>query len=174
MRARPALFCVGRPFSGDDAVGLVVADRLCRRGIPAQRITDGAALVAALAEERQALIVDAAVGAGPPGSLIYLSANSLFATDAPDADLPRIALVSSHGISVRDAIRIARALGGAIDIHVLAISVDRSEVRPSDQLSPEAERAAEGATERITSMFATGRFGDASGETPIAALHTWR
>jgi hydrogenase maturation protease len=106
---------VGQPLAGDDGVGPEVARALAEGGVPALRATDGAALVTLLEGERRAIIVDAAVGAGPAGTVRVFGPGEL-------PSLPHHPS-SSHGLSVAEAIALARALG-PIDIDVVAVSID--------------------------------------------------
>lgn len=124
-RADPLVVAIGQPFGGDDAVGLVVAERLRATGIPTRTVPDGAALTDLLSTVPRAILLDAVVGAGPPGTIVHLSGDALvdLASD-PRASHAGSRPVSCHGISVALAVSIARALGGAADVQLVGVAVD--------------------------------------------------
>jgi len=115
---------LGQPAAGDDAVGHAVVAELARRlqarnrqeQAVLHRFTDGTGLVELL-DGRPLLVVDAAVGAAPPGTLLE-----------PDLDeLAGVPLVSTHGIGLLEAVGLARALegdGATRGLRVVAVSID--------------------------------------------------
>ena len=129
MTARPStpratvVVGIGQPLGGDDAVGLVVAAHLRTTGIQATSVEDGAALAELLSTAERAVIIDAVVGAGPPGTVIHLRGDEL--TELATSGIARAsaAPLSSHGLSVALAVSIARALGGAAEAHLVGIAI---------------------------------------------------
>jgi hydrogenase maturation protease len=105
---------MGQPLAGDDGVGREVVRWLVAQGIAAAWAPDGAALIALLEGAARAIVIDAAVGAGPPGSIKIL---------APGEVPPPRHPASSHGLSVPEAIALARALG-PIDVQIVAVAID--------------------------------------------------
>ena len=98
---------LGQTLAGDDGVGLLVLDELEREpppGVELHRVSDAAALVELVQGAQRVVIVDAAVGAGAPGTVRTLQAEAL-------AD-GEIAPVSTHGIAVGQALELARVLAG--------------------------------------------------------------
>ena len=125
LRADPLVVAIGQPLGGDDAVGLVVAERLRTTGIPTRTVSDGSALAELLSTVPRAILLDAVVGAGPAGTIVHLSGDALvdLASD-PRASRAGSRPVSCHGISVALAVSIARALGGATDVQLVGVAVD--------------------------------------------------
>jgi len=105
------LIGLGAPDRGDDAVGLVVAERLRPRLAGRVRVVagcaDALALVATLEGARMAVVVDALRGGeDPPGTLRRLD----LAASEPPCPPPR---VSGHGDALGAGWRLARSLGAA-------------------------------------------------------------
>jgi hydrogenase maturation protease len=96
---------LGQPAAGDDGVGIAVIVRLRAEGnvdgVLYETITDPSALVERLQSGVPTIIVDALVGGGKPGDVIVLDAERLTGDTRP---------LSTHGISVAQAISLARAL----------------------------------------------------------------
>lgn len=140
---------LGRPHGGDDAVGLAVASRLREHGIPALHATDATALVDVLLVAERAIVVDAVVGGGPPGSLVTLNAEDLAGRGAA---VP----VSSHALSVAGAVAIARTLGGAAEVHLIGVCIQPPDGR-SLEMSAEVAAAVEPAAERARALLLLSR-----------------
>jgi len=98
---------VGNPWRGDDAAGLVVADRVRAQaqGVLVETLEgDASALVHLWAGHDEVALVDAASSGAPPGTLHELRHG--------DATLQAAALRSStHAFGVADAVGLAAALG---------------------------------------------------------------
>lgn len=99
---------VGNPDRGDDAAGREVARRLGAMAIPGVEIVEldgeATALLAQLEGASAAILIDACVSGGEPGTIHRY--------DVVEAPLPSGAFgVSSHGFGVSEAIELARALG---------------------------------------------------------------
>lgn len=125
---------IGQAFGGDDAVGLAVAERLRTQGIQTVVVPDGAALVDALAEVERAVIIDAVAGGGPPGTVLHLEGDEL-------AGRAGAVPVSSHGLSVADAVAVARALGGAAEVHLIGVAIEPGACSPAGTIGAGAATA---------------------------------
>jgi hydrogenase maturation protease len=130
---------IGQPLGGDDAVGLAVAERLRTEGIQTRTVTDGAELATALAGAERAVIIDAVAGGGPAGSVLHLQGDEL-------CGLAGAVPVSSHGLSVADAVALARALGGASEAHLIGVAIEPRDVRQSPPRAWEATSPGAGAS----------------------------
>ncbi|MFN7972528.1 MAG: hydrogenase maturation protease [Acidobacteriota bacterium] len=108
---------VGQEMAGDDGVGLAVAREAARRGIGGLSVVEAAEpsdLLPLFEEHTRVVIVDAFLGK-PEGEVRTLSADELSRARRP---------VSSHGITVAQAIDLARALhGGATEVRVVGIAI---------------------------------------------------
>jgi hydrogenase maturation protease len=128
----------GQPAAGDDGVGFVVLSALEREDLPAEvelcRARDTVALLPLLERAERILIVDAALGL-EPGEVRVL--------DSARVDASAANGVSSHGIGVRQAIDLARALSPsevAPEIEILAVGIERPTAYTL-ALSPSVARA---------------------------------
>jgi hydrogenase maturation protease len=103
LRAR--VVGLGQPVAGDDGVGVAVIVRLRAEGeiegVLYETIADASTLVERLQAKAPIVIVDAVVGGGEVGDVVVLEPRQLGKTARP---------LSSHGISVAQAIELARAL----------------------------------------------------------------
>jgi hydrogenase maturation protease len=126
---------VGQRLAGDDGVGPAVIDHLRRSALPPGitigEVREPSALIPMLAETQGRLIVVDAVLADPPGEVLALEAGALEARG--------LASVSSHGVSVGQALALARATlsdaAAAADVRVVAVTTARP-VRGTQGLSP--------------------------------------
>ncbi len=114
---------IGQPAAGDDGVGITVTQALRNINLPNDvdivTLGDPADLIEQLCGAKRVILVDAVTGDQTPGSMVSLTVDDL-ADNAYTS-------VSSHGISVAQAIHIARALtleGVATEIQILAIFID--------------------------------------------------
>jgi len=135
---RALVIGVGQPAAGDDGVGIAVIVRLRAErnleDVVYETITEASALVERLQVGVPVLIVDALVGGGSPGDVIVLDAEQLTGDARP---------LSTHGISVGEAIALARTLAPdsvAAIVRVVGIVVERPKVGET-ALSPEIARA---------------------------------
>lgn len=161
----PLVIGIGRPDGGDDAVGLLVAARLRAMGVDATSVTDGAALADALAGAERAVIIDAVATNGPAGEVLHLRGDEIVARAGA---VP----VSSHGLSVADAVALARALGGATELDLIGVAIEPKalspaslsascpSLTPSQEVADAVERAAERA--RALVVERTGKAGSKS------------
>lgn len=137
---------VGQRFAGDDGVGREVVQRLLAEGIPARGVDDGAGLLNVLVGgASRVLVIDAVVGGGIPGTIHVLDRADLEEGPRP---------VSSHGITVLEAIRLAALSNPALEVVLIGISIDP----PSslgEGLSPKVAAAVREAAKRATRLIRT-------------------
>ena len=135
---------LGQPHGADDSIGLVIADRLRSKGIPAISVTDATLLVDLLVVAQRAILIDAVVGAALPGSLVELSGEDL---ESLSSGRP----VSTHGLSLAGAVAIARTLGGSADVRLVGISILPPKAA-STELSPEVTASVPDAIARVLAL----------------------
>ncbi len=129
---RVCIIGLGQPAAGDDGVGPAVVEALALLPLPEDvalaTTSDASLLVDLLASCGHAVVVDAAVGAGPPGSVHVLEPAGL----AMFSGHP----LSSHGIGVAQALELARAVLGhaAPRVSIVAIGIEAPR-RPVSGLS---------------------------------------
>jgi hydrogenase maturation protease len=141
---------VGQRAAGDDGVGPAVIDVLreegAGEGVDLCEVNEPSALLPLLEGARRVILVDAALGGGAPGTIHVL---------APEALGPRdIAPISTHGMTVGQALGLARALEPehvCQDILIVAISVERP-AGLAYGLSPEALAAVPRAAEAVRNL----------------------
>ncbi len=110
---------MGQPLAGDDGIGWVVARALAAQGLAVRESGDATDLLALLEEGRRVVVVDAVVGGGAPGDVIRVDLEALDGGDS----VP----VSSHGVSLRAAMEVARVLYGpdvAERVTIVGVVVD--------------------------------------------------
>jgi hydrogenase maturation protease len=139
----PLVVGVGQPLAGDDGVGWEVVQRLASEGLATAWAPDGAALVTLLCGVTRAVVIDAAVGVGPPGTVLVLGAGDLPAGRHP---------TSSHGLSVPEAIALARALS-SVTVQIVAVAIDPP-AAAGVGLSPAVAAALPEAVARVRGLLA--------------------
>jgi hydrogenase maturation protease len=126
---------VGQRLAGDDGVGLAVIDHLRRSALPPEitigEVREPSALIPMLGTTQGRLVIVDAVLADPPGEVLDLDAGALEARG--------LASISSHGLSVGQALALARATmseaASVPDVRVVAITTARP-IRGTQGLSP--------------------------------------
>jgi hydrogenase maturation protease len=116
---------IGQRAAGDDGAGPAVLDRLRADGLcgPDVKLCEAAepsALIPLLLGARRVIVVDAALAAGAPGEVLVVRPE--------DIETRPLSSVSTHGMSVGQAIALARVLfpdAVCADIHVVAIAAER-------------------------------------------------
>ena len=138
---------VGQPYRGDDAAGLLVAERLADQPPPDARVLSHRGDLARLAAEwpgwPEVVVVDCARMDAPPGTVRTLDA---VATPLPRALFP----ASSHLIGLAEVVELARNTGrlpGALTIHAIA--------GDSFTLGSEPQGAVIAAVEHVVSLLHT-------------------
>jgi hydrogenase maturation protease len=149
---------VGQPFAGDDGVGPAVIDFLRRSDLPPgvtlTNVREPTALVPLLDEAERRLVIVDAVLAEPAGEILELG--------AAEVESRGLSSVSSHGISVGQALALGRATRASghpgADVRVVAITIARP-ARDSVGLSP-AVAAAVPRAARLALMLVSRTEGD--------------
>ncbi len=111
---------LGQPAAGDDGVGHAVLDALSRTRLPEyvelERVREASALLPLLENVQRVIIVDAAIDAGPPGTVHILTRDQL--------DEAAMSAVSSHGVGVVQALTLAETLSGHLpEVWLVALSI---------------------------------------------------
>jgi hydrogenase maturation protease len=124
---------LGSPH-GDDQLGWVAIDRLrplLRAGILARKVRDGFELLEVLEGHDSAVIIDAAAPAGRPGSILSFT--------WPCAELVHCVFLSSHGLGLVEAIRLAEALD-RLPYHVKIYTIEAQNTSPGAPLGDDIAR----------------------------------
>jgi hydrogenase maturation protease len=152
---RVLVMCIGNSLVADDGAGCAVHDRLAARRLPeGVRLelagVSGIALIDRLAGEDLLIVVDAVQFGAPPGTIrVWTWA------DVPAA---RGAAVSLHGIGVREAIEVGRALcPEAMPAHVVMVGIEGACFdRLGEGLSPAVAAAVDDAAAVVERCAAHG------------------
>ena len=134
---------------GDDAVGPLVLDRLVGR-VPdtvvlVESVGDATHLLDTWRDARLAVVVDAVVSGGVPGSVLRIDGKEGFPSSWRSA--------STHLIGVVEAIE----LGGAVDMlpdDLVVYGIEIGRVEPGVTLSPEVDTAADEVVEMVATEIA--------------------
>lgn len=116
---------VGRRAGGDDGAGPAVIEQLRNESAyidyELHEIPEPSALIPLLEESERVIVVDAALGAGAPGTVLVVRPEEL--------DACPITSVSTHGMSVGQAIALARVLTPeetvCRQIYIVAIAAEK-------------------------------------------------
>ncbi len=137
---------IGQRYAGDDAVGLVVAARLRAAGVEARTCHDASDLVELAALFDRVVVVDAVMVDRAPGEVLDLG---------PDDLAQSLPSLSSHGLSVIDALGVVRALHGdaaAERVRVVGVSIVGPPSR-GEGLSDAVEAAVEPAVRAVRALL---------------------
>lgn len=126
---------LGRDERGDDGIGLAVCRRLRERGVACQPLPDTTQLVELL-DGTPCIVIDAVL-ADPPGQLVELRVDELAGASA----------VSTHAMSLPEAIGLAEVLHGPTPVRILGITI--APPGPEPGLSPAVQAALEPAVARV-------------------------
>jgi len=141
----PLVIGVGNPNRHDDGVGLEIVRRLrpllphAERGVAFEG--DGTGLLDLWEGEATVVVVDAVHSGAPPGTIHRIDASgpTRFPTSAPS---------STHGLSVAEAVLLARSLG-RLPKRLVVYGVEGSDFSPGVGLSGGVARAVARAVESI-------------------------
>ena len=135
------IICCGNPDRGDDGVGALVAERLRDFGVEAEiRSGEALDLIEAWGGADNVVVVDAVETGAPLGTVRLW--------DGRRASFPADESVSTHGLGVSAAIRMARVLGRLPEqLQVYGISGRRFE--HGTEVSPELKAAVEHVVRQI-------------------------
>ena len=140
---------VGNRYRSDDAVGLVVANKLAGQLPASCRLvshgSDGATLIELRRAEDRVLIVDAVNSGGQAGTVYELDA---LANPVPS----QFFNYSTHAFSVAEGIEVARSLG-RLPAGLFLIGIEGENFRPGENLSQTVKAATNKTIQRIVTMF---------------------
>lgn len=115
---------IGRRAGGDDGAGPAVIERLREKqtlaDVELHEILEPSALIPLLEDVQRVIVVDAALGAGAPGTVLTVRPE--------DLDSCPLSSLSTHGMSVGQAISLARVLAPekvCPDIALVAIAAQK-------------------------------------------------
>jgi len=115
---------LGNPLLGDDAIGLLVAGRVRERLLGRDDVdvqedeAGGLRLMERLTGYERAIVVDAIVSGGTPGTIRCLEAG----------ELPTQRTAIAHGIDLPRALELGRALGLAMPARVRVVAIEAASV----------------------------------------------
>lgn len=135
---------LGSESRGDDIAGLLAVRELQGlglAGVDVEEHADAASLALSIAGHAEVVVIDAFACAEAPGTVVEL---------APDELLPRPDS-SSHGLGMRHAVEIARALGS--DAHVTVVGVGARRFELGSGPDPAVARGAHLAALRVKEML---------------------
>ena len=139
---------VGNRDRGDDALGPLVIDALEAVGTAVEMcVVEGDLSDVSLRwnADQDVIIVDAMVSGGPPGSIIEI--------DAVAERLPNEGqLLSSHGISLADAVELARLLQ-RMPKRLTVLGVEAQSFGQLDEVSPVVAEAIPNVVRRINELL---------------------
>lgn len=143
--AETLIIGVGNEFRGDDAVGLVVAQRLAALKLPDIRVIEhtgeGTDLIEAWEGVACVYLIDAVLTQGLIGSV--------YRFEAHDKPLPAQYFgVSSHALGVAEAIEISRSLG-QLPAKVVVFGIGCRSFDPASSLTPEVRQAVENVVRQL-------------------------
>lgn len=142
---RALVIGIGNPDRGDDAVGRLVARRLEAHALPGVTVLEhgGEAtdLVETLRAADLAVVVDAAVSGGEPGTVQRIDVSK----EALPSDWFAF---STHGLGLAEAIELARALG-CLPPRCIVYAIEARDFAPGDAPSPALIGAARAVSARI-------------------------
>jgi hydrogenase maturation protease len=135
------ILACGNRQRGDDAAGILAAERLRALGIRAEVCAgEPSELIAAWAGADDVIVIDAVVSGAPAGTVHEWNGQSppSFATSAG----------STHGLGVAHAIELARALD-RLPSRLRVYGIEGKNFELGGAISPEVERGVEEAVQRI-------------------------
>ncbi len=131
----------GNRQRGDDAAGILVAERLQQLGIPAATCSGQTAdLIEAWTGADDVIVVDAVATGAPVGSVLTW--------DAAPAPISVTASASTHGLGVAEAIELARVLG-RLPARLRIYGIEARRFEPGSEISPELDSAIEEVVRRV-------------------------
>ncbi len=147
---------IGQASAGDDGVGIAVVRRLSAIGVPQgidlAEVAEPSALIQShLCEADPVILVDAVVDGGKAGRLVQFDAGDVRAPNAP--------LLTSHGVGVLEAVRLARQISpgeAAKRIMIVGVTIRRPR-RYGERLSPAVAAAVERAAAAALELACAGR-----------------
>ena len=138
---QPLILGCGNRQRGDDAAGLLVAERLRVLGIAAEVCSgEVSELMEAWTGATDVIVIDAVVSGAPAGTVHVWDGQRLptFATSVG----------STHGLGIAQAIELARALD-RLSQRLRVYGIEGTKFEMGSTISPEVERAVEEVVQRI-------------------------
>lgn len=143
---------IGQRAAGDDGAGPAVLDRLREEGVSVDielcEAAEPSVLMPLLENAQRVIVVDAALSAGKPGTVLVVRPE--------DIEARPLSPVSTHGMSVGQAIALARVLSPdrvCADIHLVALAAERP-AELAYGLSPLIEAALPAAVSAVRTLAA--------------------
>ncbi len=153
--SRVRVIALGSPMGSDDAAALRAAERLGDRDVEVTLAgRPGAGLVDLFDASVPTVILDVVRRGADPGAIVEVPLRRLAGAAVPGDG------VSSHGLGLGDALRLAAALGRPIPEGVL-LGIGGASFAPGETLSPEVERGLDAFVQ--AARDAIGRLRDGEG-----------
>jgi hydrogenase maturation protease len=152
-RGRPVIVGFGNRWRGDDSAGPLVAERLAGRGFDTVEVeADGTLLLEAWAGRDWAIVVDAMVAGGAPGTVRRFEAGAASPDALGPGALPKGAFRSStHLVGLAEAVELARALG-RLPQRLTVIGIEASDFAHGAPPTPDAEAAIAEAVREVAAL----------------------
>jgi hydrogenase maturation protease len=134
----------GNRERGDDAAGVLVAERLRELGVEAETLTGEAlALIEAWRGAKNVIVVDAVATGSPAGTVQVW--------EGRPPVLPGRVSTSTHGFGVAEAIELARTVD-RLPQRLRVYGIEGRRFDPGSDVSPEVKRAVEEVARQIASQ----------------------
>lgn len=138
----------GNPERGDDAAGILAAQRLRELGVPAQTSSgEASALIEAWEGEDEVMVIDAVVTGACPGTLHVWDGSQTLPSCLP--------LTSTHGLGVGEAIALSRALD-RLPRRLKVWGIEAGQFEPGSEILPAVRRAVEQVAQEIAARANPG------------------
>lgn len=138
------ILCCGNADRGDDAAGVLVAERLRERGVPAEICPgEACALMDAWSGAHDVIVIDA-VKTGAAAGTVHV-------WDASEAKIPSHASPSTHSLGVSQAIELTRALG-KLPRRLRVIGIEGASFEVGSTACVQVEEAAESLARRLAEL----------------------
>ena len=128
---------IGTPDHGDDAAGLLVAERVRAAASPRtvtvrELVGDQLSLLDLWGDAREVYVIDAVRSGAPPGTV--------YRFDGADHLTSQFATTSTHAFGLADVIGLARALG-ELPVRLVGYGIEGALWKPGDPVSPQVMEA---------------------------------
>ncbi|MBF0166527.1 MAG: hydrogenase maturation protease [Alphaproteobacteria bacterium] len=144
---------IGNEFRRDDGVGLILAERLKARQIPALDVVlhhgEGTGLMALWQGRSLAVVIDAVSSGKPAGSLHVIDA-------VRDSVPPDLILFSSHAFGLAEAVEMARNLD-QLPKQLWIVGVEGQDFKHGQELSRDVASALDLALETVLTLITSPR-----------------
>ncbi|MHB9075435.1 MAG: hydrogenase maturation protease [Desulfobaccales bacterium] len=155
---------VGNAWRGDDAAGLMVAQRLRQEDFPSVEIAEnpgtGGSILEAWKNAARVIVVDAVVSGGFPGAIYRFNAHD------PAASFPVASSASSHGWGVAEAVALSRLFQELPPVLII-YGIEGEDFTLGNGLSPAVAAAIPETARRIAQEIQTWLGRDFPVELPI-------